>query len=53
MGECQQNLNDHDEWNERRDNRLDSFPGAQRSVVAGANDLDDSVQGKETRELVA
>jgi hypothetical protein len=39
----QQDLNNNDEWNKWRKNRLNSLPGAQRIVIAGANDVDQSV----------
>ena len=47
MCKCQQDLYDNDEWNERRKNGLNSFPATQRTVVAGANNFDESVYGKE------
>ena len=52
MGKGHQDLNDHDKRNERRKNGLNPVPGAQRTVVAGANDLDESVDREEAGDLV-
>lgn len=52
MCKCQHDLNDNDEWNEWGKNGLNSFPAAQRTVVAGANNFDESVYGKEAGNLV-
>ena len=52
MRKGQQDLYDNDKRNERRKRGLNSLPGAQRIVVAGANDFDESVYGKEASDLV-
>ncbi len=43
MRKCQQEFDDDNEWNKRRKDGLNPFPGAKRIIIAGPNDFDESV----------